>query len=837
MYSSLEEIYQAICRDVSKDPRSTANGYCPCHRDKNGSLSVCFNDDRSKILLKCFAGCNVKDIVKELGFALTDLFRDASRPGAPLDTPPLSSGQSKHSHSKSKQKQKKEFRPGVMTVERMSKLKHLPLEFLLKLGLRNESGKSLGQYIAIKYRDAEGNALDLGRKRLYDKASDGMFWKRGCTPTVYGLWYLKRVRELGWCVLVEGESDCWTLWHHKIPALGAPGADMIEKIEADHLIGVRQIWLFIEPDKGGETFRAKVPQRLYDIGWRGELFELTLPGFKDPSDLHVKGGYDEFERVFRAALDSKKHIVWEPPADPEDPTPAYGMAATDLGNAERLVLRFGDRIRWCEEWKRWLVWDGIRWCIDRDCSIQRLATHTVRKIYQELAKCLNGKREEIFKHAKRSENKDRIRAMIELSKSQEGVPIMSEKLDNHAMLLTVKNGVVDLKTGALLPTRPDYYLTRLAPINYDSSATCPTWEKFLHRIMDGDAEMVRFLQRAAGYSLTGLCTERCFFLLWGIGKNGKSTFLETLQALLGDYSLRTPTATLMVQRNAASGAQASPDVARLKGARFVTASETEAGQMLAESKIKDLTGQDTISARHLFGDLFDFVPEFKLWLCTNHKPIIRGTDDAIWDRVKLIPFTVRIPPEEQDKNLGRRLLGELPGILQWAIKGCLDWQKNSMEFPEKVDAAIQEYREEMDLLGDFMEECCALDPTFECNNSELFKAYRRFCEEHSQSVMHHKAFTQRLREKGLQQIRKTKERIWKGIRLLTDNEKNEDFYNFGNDGDRMTRDDTTSQAIKSLSPRIEENSNLLSSPVIVSQEEIQEEPKSIGLNQFRGKIQ
>jgi putative DNA primase/helicase len=827
MARDIEAVYREICREVSKDPDGSTNGFCPAHHDDKGSLSVTLNDDRSKILIKCFAGCDIREIVRNLGYEMSDLFRDADRPGGVVGTPPLSSGRRR------KNKTTPAPAPSHFTLARLAEIKRLPVEYLADLGVRDEQ-LGASQCVRIEYRDEQGKALDLGRRRFTEKASSGMRWQKGAKPTIYGLWYLPRIRELGWCILVEGESDCWTLWRHKQPALGVPGADMIDKIRPEHVRGLRKIYVFVEPDKGGETFRRRIPERLAEIGWGGDLYEVRLEGYKDPSDLHVRGGDAEFDRLWAAAIkDAENHRLELRPATPDQHVPPPGRALTDLGNAERMVRQHGGRIRWCEEWRRWLIWDQVRWAVDRECRITRLAAQTARSIYGELINA-NGDKNEIFKHARRSESRERINAMVDLSRSQEGVSILSERLDSHPMLLACRNGTVDLQTGKLQPTRADYYITRLAPVEYDSQAQCPRWLQFLDRIMEGDQEMVQFLQRAVGYSLTGRCTERCFFLLWGVGKNGKSTFVETIHSLLGDYALRTPTATLMAQRYEQSGSQASPDVARLKGSRFVSAAESEAGQRLSESKIKDLTGQDTISARHLFGDLFDFRPEFKLWLSTNHKPIIRGTDDAIWDRVKLIPFAVRIPPEEQDPHLGERLRVELPGILQWAIQGCLKWQDRGLQFPKKIEAAVEAYREEMDVLKEFIDDRCVIDSTTEISNSDLYKAYRKYCEERAQSVMAHRTFTQRMSERGFNQIRKHRGRIWLGIRLLLDDELDDSYYDFGQGRDTVTDSDSYVEVVPGSTPRIEGNATQASPSVTVSRSEHNEEENKIDLDQFRG---
>jgi putative DNA primase/helicase len=832
---TLDEIYRDICFHVSKDPDANVNGHCPSHDDSTGSLSVTLIPGE-KILLKCFAGCSYKSLCADLGYKESDLFQP--KPGRSSSSIPA--GGSKETSrpatakktTPKKSKPKKEHIPGTMTLERLAEKKALPEQWLRdQYGLRNGSNAKYGKYISIPYWAADKKPLNLGRLRPHEKASTGMIWKYGAKPTLYGLWFLPRIKELGWTVLVEGESDCWTLWHHKLPCLGIPGADMIGKIEPAHVAGLRRVFVFLEPDRGGVTFKEKIPARLKEIEYTGEICFLSLADYEDPSDLHVKGGPEEFDRVFKAALKDAEAKPYrpeeQPPTKPEDKPDAL----TDLGNAERIRRKFGAYSRWCEEWKEWFIWDGKRWGADKENKIMRLAARTVRNIYNELSALSDNrdKRDALFAHAKKSEGKQRIMSMIELTKALEGTNILSSQLDSHSELLTVNNGVVDLPTGKLLPARQDYYLTRLAPVDYDSSATCPTWLKFLDQIMEGDQEMVKFLQRAVGYSLTGLCNERCFFILHGEGKNGKSTFLETIQAMLADYALRTPTATLMAQRNAPGGAQASPDLARLKGPRFVTASESEAGQMLSEALVKDLTGQDTITARRLYGDLFDFKPEFKIWLCTNNKPIIRGTDPAIWDRIKLIPFTYRVPPQEQDGNLGKKLTAELPGILQWAIKGCLEWYSDGLSFPSKIIEAVEEYKSEMDILADWLEDCCYTDVNdydCTCSNTELYKCYRNYGSERSTKLMAQRTFTGKLKGKGFVPYKSGSIRKWRGIRPLSEEELNTDFNEWDT---RDTRDTKSSKSTET--PYACEKVTNTSVPSVPS---VPLEAPTMELDQFRG---
>ena len=445
-----------------------------------------------------------------------------------------------------------------------------------------------------------------------------------------------------------------------------------------------------------------------------------------------------------------------------------GFGLSDLGNGRRLVYRHGADLRFCDDWKRWLVWDGKRWANDRTGEVKRRAKDTVASIYAEAAQAPPDDRKPLGKWAFTSEAGIRRREMIKSAESEPGIPVLPEDLDAHPWLLTIENGTLDLQTGDLLPHQQQDLITKLAPVVYNPDAKCPLWEAFLTRIMGDDMDLIGFLQRGMGYSLTGIINEKALFILYGKGDNGKTTFLEVNRALTGDYALRTPTQTLMAKKHDG----VPNDIARLKGARFVSASESEEGRRLSESLIKDLTGGDTMSARFMRAEWFDFVPECKIWLATNHKPEIKGTDEAIWNRIKLVPFEVMIPKEEQDKELIEKLKAELPGILAWAVRGCLDWQRTGLNEPEKVKAATKEYQDEMDELGRFINECCVENNVAQVHKGKLYNAYQKWGGDLSKNK-----FGRAMTERGFPgRERDTRgDHIWKGIGLL-DNEEEQDPY-------------------------------------------------------------
>jgi P4 family phage/plasmid primase-like protien len=434
---------------------------------------------------------------------------------------------------------------------------------------------------------------------------------------------------------------------------------------------------------------------------------------------------------------------------------------TDLGNAERFAAHHGEDVRYCYPWRKWLVRTGARWERDEAGLVHRLAKETVRDIYREASDAEDeDRRKALAKHAAASESEARIRAMVELAKSE--APVSPDELDADPWLLNVQNGTINLRTGELREHRREDLITKLAPVEYDPDATAPTWGAFLERVLPGE-ELRGFVQRAVGYSATGDTSEQCMFIHHGPGANGKSTFQEAVAAALGDYAMRTPTETLLVKR--AGGVP--NDVARLKGARFVTASETEEGRRLAESLVKDLTGQDTISARFMWAEWFDFKPTHALHLSTNHKPEIRGTDPAIWRRIRLIPWAVTILPAEQDRKLAEKLRDELPGVLAWIVRGCAAWLQEGLKAPEEVRQATKAYRAEMDVLAAFLADCCVRDEDELAFAGELWGAWKRWCDESGEQAGTQKRFGGRLAERGFLNHRdsRTGRKVWSGLSL------------------------------------------------------------------------
>jgi putative DNA primase/helicase len=445
------------------------------------------------------------------------------------------------------------------------------------------------------------------------------------------------------------------------------------------------------------------------------------------------------------------------PGPDEDVVPSE---LTDLENARRFAKEHQGELRYVGKWRRWLVWDGKRWRQDDTHQVQRRAKATVQRLYEAANDIRDsGEREKQVQLAVRAQHAGRIASMIDLAKSEPGVPIIADELDSNPWLLNVDNGTIDLKTGKLHKHRRADLITKLAPVRYNPAATCPTWDWFLGRVMASRQDLIRYLQKAVGYGLTGDTREQCLFVAYGLGANGKSTLLGAVTGLLGEYAQQTPTQTLLLRRN-----DSIPnDLARLRGARFVTAVEAESDRKLAEGLVKQMTGGDKIAARFLHGEFFEFTPTFKLFLAVNHKPVIQGTDYAIWRRMRLIPFTVTIPESEQDKTLPDKLMAERAGILRWAIEGCLAWRQEGLTPPEVVTQATKEYRAEMDPLQPFIDAWCYIDPKVWTPAKLLYDQYVEWCRRQEETPIAKGEVGTRLSEKGFKPDRTKSQRIWWGL--------------------------------------------------------------------------
>jgi putative DNA primase/helicase len=408
---------------------------------------------------------------------------------------------------------------------------------------------------------------------------------------------------------------------------------------------------------------------------------------------------------------------------PDSGMPDYPL--TDLGNAERFAFNHKNDIRYCHPTEKWHVWNGKIWIPDDRAEIRRLAQQLVKEI---MHKEIDRSGPNISK-AFGLQSHSRINGMIEEVKPL--ISVLPSDFDQYPMLVNCENGVIDLATGQRLPHDPHHMLTKIMPVVYDPNAKAKRWLEFLNEIMRGDEELIAFLQRLVGYSLTGNMSEQCFIILYGSGENGKSTFLNTIMTMMGSYALTTPPEGIMIKKY---GTGIPIEMARLPGIRLTSVPETEAGQRLAESLIKQFTGGEEITARALYGQLFSFRPIAKIWIQTNHKPDIRGRDHAIWRRVVLIPFNFRVDPAKKDPCLCDKLKKELPAILNWGIDGFHRWHEYGLMIPENVRAAVEDYRQDSDILGNFLSETCEEDSEGYVKGSDIRQYYMDWCKANSEDV-------------------------------------------------------------------------------------------------------
>jgi len=426
---------------------------------------------------------------------------------------------------------------------------------------------------------------------------------------------------------------------------------------------------------------------------------------------------------------------------------------TDEALALRFAVRYGLKLRYVAGSSRWFIYTGKQWTADETLHAFDLARLVCR---EASAECNKPKIASTLASAKT------VAAIERLAKADRRMAARMDQFDVDPMLLNTPGGVMDLCTGRMREHQANDYLTRITAVS--PSGACPTWREFLNRATAGDVELQNFLQRKAGYALTGLTREHALFFIYGLGANGKSVYLNTVAGILGEYHRTAPIETF----TASSVDRHPTDLAGLRGARLVTAIETEEGRRWAESRIKSLTGGDRIAARFMRQDYFEFTPQFKLVIAGNHKPGLRSVDEAIRRRFNLIPFTVHIPLEERDETLTERLKAEWPGILAWMVQGCLDWQREGLSAPAVVKAATAEYLEAEDALATWIEEKCDRSPQGKETSTDLFLSWKNWADAAGEPSGTQRRFSQKLEDRGFEKVKDRAGRSFHGLRLRSE---------------------------------------------------------------------
>lgn len=576
-------------------------------------------------------------------------------------------------------------------------------------------------------------------------------------------------------VIVEGEKKCmeaekafpeyaWTCWHG--------GASNVRKVDYTPLSGC-DVVIWGDLDDPGMQAADYLCNRLAPLA--GTLRRVVPPLGKNKGwdvgdaineDFNVLGLLEDSviidDRELRVDADT---IV--------DPRPSAARAYTDLGNAEKFCDMWGHILRYNLDKCRWMVWHDGKWKDSDQTIITPLFKRTIRSI------AIEGTGNDALFWAKKSESSHAINAMIELAKKEPGVPIKEEDLDRDPYLFNCANGVIDLRTGRLMKAQPDMLCYKSSPTSYDPSATCPLWMKFLDETFDEDPGVLNFIQRWLGYSLTADVGAQTFAVFYGIGANGKSTLVETIQRIVGDYVKTAPPDTFIQKL---SGGIPN-DVAALRGARMVLTTETEANAKLAEAKVKSMTGGDRVSARYMRGEFFEFTPTWKITISTNHKPRISGGDYGIWRRVVLVPFKNVVPIPKQDPLLPNKLLEEAEGILNWCVKGAVAWYssrggRTGLQVPEAILSETQEYREDEDVVNRFLTSACYTHEEIQrklsrnelirdgSSATQVFFAFRNWCEkegENGYAKMTQNMFGRAMSERGHTPERLASGRSYAGV--------------------------------------------------------------------------
>lgn len=442
------------------------------------------------------------------------------------------------------------------------------------------------------------------------------------------------------------------------------------------------------------------------------------------------------------------------------------FALTDLGNAERLVALFGRLVRHVAKWKKWLVWTGCRWKVDDSDHMMRLARRTARSIYEEAKRATgSAEKKQLAMRAVKSESERSLKAMIKIAGSDAAVSIRPSDLDRDRWLLNCVNGTVDLRTGTLRAHSAEDLLTKITSVEFDPNAKCRRWIRFLMEIFRKNMRLIKFIQRYVGMTLTGDITEQILLIFSGPGSNGKSVLVDTIVELLGDF------ATIAAPDLLVSGVndRHPTEIADLAGRRLVVASETDEGRRLRIAFVKSATGDKRQKARRMREDFWSFDREYKVILSTNNLPRIREETHAIWRRIRVVPFNVIFDEKDQDKELLWTLRNEWSGILAWAVRGCLEWQRGGLRFPPAVTDATQAYRQQEDLIEQFLMDCCTLGsaPSIAVTRKAIRKAYQKWARDvDERATLGRNAFYERLRMRpGIEEYRCSQWRGFTGVCL------------------------------------------------------------------------
>lgn len=706
-HSLLEDVLRRIGRVTHKEPIGQGDHYqcrCPAHKDDVPSLSV--SAGVKGIVFKCFAGCEAEAVVGALGLKLADLFYESRQP---------------------------ERQSYTNELHDLGSRRGWRVSALEALGCIGEHGR-----VQFPMRDAAGKVTGAKLRRanntpIRTETGEVKSWSR--KGSTNGLIYAPPLSDQDPVLVCEGEADTVAVlsasWTAVVGTAGA-NAGKQGRRGLQKLLAGRQCVLAPHPDQAGSQWRDDIARLLSQVQCH---VNYIAPDQDKDLDDRLRTA-DQPGDLLQKLVDDA--LPWLPPGTPTPhllnnaiPFSPLDFPCTDAGNGELFRHFYANRLRYYYPQSAWFVWRGHWWAEDENGEVVRLAKATARARY---AAAINipdaNERLRQVKWALRSEGRGRIDACLTLAQAEHPLADASTDWNGKPWLLGAANGVVDLQSGELRIGQPQDRITMHTPVAYNAEAECPRWQQFLAEVFQDNADLVDFLHRAVGYTLTGHTHEQCLFICHGTGSNGKTVFLETLRYVLGPFAYDAGFSTFELKARS----QVPVDVAALVNKRLVTASETGISTRLNEARLKALTGGDTVNARQLYCAPFNFEPVAKIWLSVNHKPRVADDSYGFWRRVRLIPFARVFAGDEADPHLKDQLRAEAPGILNWAVAGCLVWQSRGLQTPACIADATDNYQVESDPLGEWLLARCELADAGNARAATLYADYRDWAEDAGMSA-------------------------------------------------------------------------------------------------------
>lgn len=742
---------------ISEDHGDKCTGICPSHKDNKASLSINYDKASGKTLLICFAGCETRDILDAAGLKMTDLF-DREFTGK--------SNSSKSSNIVSEY---------IYTDEKgnnlFSKVRFEPKHFSQKRIIDGATIWGLNKGLYYETYKNSNNWSQKKRENVPTKEYEGI------EPVIYNLpQIIQTIKNNESIYIVEGEKDVNTLSKLGLTATcnfdGASKSTQKSKWhkEYNQYFKDAKVVILHDNDNSGIAHKDSIAANLFNVVEYIKCPELTEIEEKQDITDWITAGHTKEELI--SLVDRTDIYDSEEMANQS----LIKFNFSDVGNAERLMVTYGRNIRYSPIRMNWFIWSGRHWEVDHNGKIENLARKVIRKFQIEgnsLPDEVNDKpnklKQQISKFVLKSETDGRLKAMINQAKTF--TPYILKETDQNVYLINYRNGTLNLHTGLLRKFERKDYLTKIVDLEFDPKAECLQWKKFINKIFMNDQELINYIQKSIGYSMTGDSNLQCFYILHGKGSNGKGTFIQAIERLLGSYYSTLSPESLMERSGNNEGAR--EDLAKLEGTRFVCVNECDENKYFDENLLKRMSSgsNEKFTVRRMYESYFDLRPLFKMWMTTNALPRIKGTDKGIWRRVRKIPFEYDFDLDE-DKNVNffqEKLVPELNGILNWALDGCLKWQQEGMKVPAVVEIAIEKYKSDMDPIARFIDETCIISETCKAKISELYDLYKDWCEENKEYKLSSIKLTKRLVDKGFKQIRTMNSRCWSGIGIL-DNE-------------------------------------------------------------------